>query len=79
MGKQKYSAYIILVGNWVVTIPLAAIWVFGFEKGIVYVWGMKTLGSFTALLGHIAVVIRTNWDKMIADSLDRLDKAKKST
>ena len=41
MGKQKQSAYVVFVGNWIVTIPLATMWVFAYEKGIMYVWGMK--------------------------------------
>ena len=79
MGKQKYSAYIIFTANWIVSIPLSAMWVFGFSKGIMYVWGMKALGGAVGVIGHAVVILCTNWDKMIAEVLERLRKTKKET
>ena len=76
MGRQKYSAYIIFVGNWLITIPLSAMWVFAYMKGIKYVWGMKALGTATIVIGHATLLMCTNWDKLIADAQERLQKTK---
>ena len=73
MGLQKYAAWIFLFAFWVVALPLSTMWVFGFAKGISFVWGMKVLGSGICLFGNIAIVVCTNWDKLIGNILHRLD------
>ena len=73
MGLKKYAAWIFLFALWIIAFPLSAMWVLGFNKGISYVWGMKVLGVGVCLIGNVALVARTNVNKLIQEIQERID------
>ena len=76
MGLQKYSAVFFFFGFWVVALPMSAMFVIGFGKGINHVWTMKLLGTSLVLAGSSSAILCTNWDKLVRAVSERLDMPK---
>ena len=72
MGLQKYSAWIFFISFWIVSLPLSALLVLAYDKGISFVWGMKLVGSTMCLVGNFFIALCTNWDKLITTIQERL-------
>ena len=77
IGLQRYSAIIFFFAFWVFVLPVSAAWVLAFGKGLYYVWGTKVVGSLVVFIGTGLVVLCANYEKILQDSKNRLDKAKK--
>ena len=75
MGKQKQAAYIYFGAQWLIVIPISAVWVFYYGKGLEYILGTKLVGSLCCCLGNVLAIICTDWDKLIQTIQDRLKKS----
>ncbi|GMP73132.1 hypothetical protein CsSME_00030973 [Camellia sinensis var. sinensis] len=73
-GWQAFVAYVNVGCYYVVGIPLGALLGFKFNLGAKGIWSGMIMGTMIQTIILIWVTFRTNWDKEVEKSRDRLDK-----
>ncbi|KAF5944264.1 hypothetical protein HYC85_018341 [Camellia sinensis] len=73
-GWQAFVAYVNVGCYYVVGIPLGALLGFKFNLGAKGIWSGMITGTMIQTIILIWVTFRTNWDKEVEKSRDRLDK-----
>ncbi|KAL7242794.1 hypothetical protein ACSBR1_015227 [Camellia fascicularis] len=73
-GWQAFVAYVNVGCYYVVGIPLGALLGFKFNLGAKGIWSGMMTGTMIQTIILIWVTFRTNWDKEVEKSRDRLDK-----
>ena len=76
MGYQNFSIWANFISYWLIGLPLTYYIMFPLKYGVYGMWTGMTLGTFLVGFSYLCKIYFTDWEKLSATIIDRIDKEK---